>query len=158
MEIQGSMSFGGKTISPIKSNVEWGRLVIGKERYSIALKPFCKEYLINSDIRNGFSMDVSGHGIGDMSHGPIGHPGDQEYITWELLSYTIKGKFSLSGLKVDIVAKTGEGIDPFSNNQKHPKHLVKVSMFIPITQIDSYVGSKGQVPFSTKVKQYAPEA
>lgn len=80
-------------------------------RRSIDVSPMAANRLVTDveRMRSGFSETVRGNQIGTCSEGPLGHPGDGEFLVWPILEFTISARYTYQQLTLGLSGRTGVG-------------------------------------------------
>ena len=107
----------------------------------ISFEPFNKRVLLahkGRSLRESFFYEIAGTQVGNVSQGPLGHPGDGEFNYWPMRKFRVEVKFKAGGIMVSVSGESGAGRDGFDENKALAPQYVKANFEIPIDEIKEF--------------------
>lgn len=120
----------------------------GRSRFDVIFNPFNVSMILTQQrarMEEGLYFDFKGHRLGGISEGPLGHPGDGEYHTWDIIAFRTEVSYAPEGIKVDISGQTTSGIDGFDAGKKLPPKKFEAQFTIPTERFAEFFQLKEHV-------------
>jgi len=106
----------------------------GLSRFEIILFPFNPGMVFTQsegEIREGLSFDFKGKRLGVVSEGPLGHPGDGEYNSRNIIAFRATTTYLPDRIAVRVEGESASGTDYFDARKILPPLTFSVNFDIP---------------------------